>query len=65
MTQIPLLEVNTDDLPMYCPNPQMPHWSSHPRVFIDLSHGEASCPYCGTRYALGHSEVITHHPASI
>lgn len=41
------------DLPAYCPNPAMPLWSSHPRVFLDLAHNEqASCPYCGTVYRL-------------
>ena len=35
------------------PNKAMPLWSSHPRVYLDLDvTGEASCPYCGTRYAL-------------
>ena len=38
---------------MFCPNPQMPLWSSHPRVFLDIAEtGEAMCPYCGTRYRL-------------
>jgi uncharacterized Zn-finger protein len=41
------------DLPVFCPNPQMPLWSSHPRVFLDVeATGEARCPYCGTRYRL-------------
>jgi uncharacterized Zn-finger protein len=40
------------DLPAHCPNPQMPLWSSHPRVFLDLSEGQARCPYCGTMYRL-------------
>lgn len=41
------------DLPAFCPNPRMPLWSSHPRVYLDIeSAGEASCPYCGTRYRL-------------
>ena len=41
------------DLPVFCPNPQMPLWSSHPRVFLDIAEtGEAMCPYCGTRYRL-------------
>ena len=22
---------------VYCPNPKMPLWSNHPRVFIDLA----------------------------
>ena len=43
--------VRPQDLPVFCPNPRMPLWSSHPRVFLDLdSGGEARCPYCGTRY---------------
>ncbi|MGE0312454.1 MAG: zinc-finger domain-containing protein [Lautropia sp.] len=41
------------DLPAFCPNPNMPLWNHHPRVFLDLSHtGTAACPYCGTRYRL-------------
>ena len=41
------------DLPAFCPNPQMPIWSSHPRVYLDLSHApEARCPYFGTIYRL-------------
>lgn len=37
---------------VFCPNPKMPLWSTHPRVFIDLAqrHGEGKCPYCGTLY---------------
>ncbi len=36
-----------------CPNPKMPLWSNHPRVFIDVaSTGEGKCPYCGTVYRL-------------
>jgi uncharacterized Zn-finger protein len=38
---------------VFCPNPKMPLWSNHPRVFIDVrTTGEAQCPYCGTRYQL-------------
>jgi len=38
---------------VFCPNPKMPLWSNHPRVFIDVAAtGEGSCPYCGTRYRL-------------
>jgi uncharacterized Zn-finger protein len=48
-----VVEVTTKDLPLYCPNPAMPLWSSHPRVFLDVdASGEAMCPYCGTRYHL-------------
>ncbi|MCX8566442.1 MAG: putative conserved protein, contains Zn-finger domain [Glomeribacter sp. 1016415] len=63
--QTPLLKVGMDALPVFCPNPQMPHWSSHPRVFIDVSHGEASCPYCGTRYALDHHATVTSDTTSV
>jgi uncharacterized Zn-finger protein len=38
---------------VFCPNPKMPLWSNHPRVFIDVaSTGEGRCPYCGTLYRL-------------
>jgi uncharacterized Zn-finger protein len=48
---LPIVEVADRDLPLYCPNPAMPLWSSHPRVFLEVaSNGEAMCPYCGTRY---------------
>ncbi len=45
--------VQAKDLPIYCPNPRMPLWSSHPRVYLDVADtGFAMCPYCGTRYRL-------------
>lgn len=45
--------VDPDDLPAFCPNPQMTLWSSHPRVYLELSKkGEAMCAYCGTIYRL-------------
>ena len=48
-----VVEVAPSDLPVFCPNPRMPLWSSHPRVFLDIAEaGEAMCPYCGTRYRL-------------
>lgn len=44
-----------------CPNPAMPLWSSHPKVYIDLSHdGAGRCPYCGTEYRLRAGETISH-----
>ncbi|MET0682517.1 MAG: zinc-finger domain-containing protein [Casimicrobiaceae bacterium] len=47
------IEVEAKDLPVFCPNPRMPLWSSHPRVFLDIEEtGRALCPYCGTRYRL-------------
>ena len=48
-----IVEVGEKELPLHCPNPAMPLWSSHPRVFLDIeAGGEAMCPYCGTRYRL-------------
>jgi uncharacterized Zn-finger protein len=45
--------VEPKNLPVFCPNPAMPLWSSHPRVFLDVADsGEARCPYCGTVYVL-------------
>jgi uncharacterized Zn-finger protein len=47
------LRVSQSDLPVFCPNPRMPLWSSHPKVFLELNdEGVAKCPYCGTRYQL-------------
>ncbi len=44
-----------------CPNPKMALWSTHPRVFVDLSHnGEGKCPYCGTVYRLKAGEKLSH-----
>ena len=38
---------------VFCPNPRMPLWGAHPRVFIDVvARGEGRCPYCGTVYRL-------------
>ncbi|HEV2219466.1 MAG TPA: zinc-finger domain-containing protein [Casimicrobiaceae bacterium] len=53
MRDIPVVVVGAKDLPVYCPNPSMPLWSSHPRVYLDVAdEGEVLCPYCGTRYRL-------------
>ncbi len=47
------VSVSSADAPVFCPNPTMPLWSSHPRVFLELGDRlEAMCPYCGTRYRL-------------
>ena len=46
---------------VFCPNPKMALWSTHPRVFIDVvGHGEGKCPYCGTVYRLAAGEVVAH-----
>ena len=47
------LRVSQHELPIFCPNPRMPLWSSHPKVFLELNEeGLAKCPYCGTQYQL-------------
>jgi uncharacterized Zn-finger protein len=56
------VELDGKDLPAYCPNPSMPIWSSHPRVYLDLhEHGDTKCPYCGTVYRLKPGTKIPHH----
>ena len=51
------IEVRASDLRgpgvVFCPNPKMPLWSTHPRGFIDVTtRGQGQCPYCGTLYKL-------------
>ena len=56
------VELDAKDLPAFCPNPKMPIWSGHPRVFIDVTHeGEGRCPYCGTTYRLKPGTVVKGH----
>jgi len=44
---------------VFCPNPKMPLWSNHPRIFIDVAAaGEGKCPYCGTVYRLRAGEHV-------
>ena len=51
--EMPVVTLQGKDLPAFCPNPAMPLWCSHPKVFLDISTtGEAACPYCGTIYRL-------------
>ena len=53
--------VDAKTLPVYCPNPAMPLWSSHPRVYLVLDdRGETMCPYCGTRYKLTGPAPVGH-----
>ncbi len=59
----PVIEVLAKDLQgpgvVFCPNPAMPLWSNHPRVFIDVvTTGEGKCPYCGTVYRLKAGEKV-------
>ena len=54
--------VKPRDLPVFCPNPGMALWSSHPRVFLDIAEtGEAMCPYCGTLYKLEGGPLAPGH----
>lgn len=47
---------------VFCPNPKMPLWSNHPRIFIDVATtGAGKCPYCGTEYRLKAGEKIHGH----
>ena len=48
-----IVEVKASDVQdngsVFCPNPKMALWSTHPKVFIDLAHdGQGKCTYCGT-----------------
>ena len=48
-----VVNIDASDLPAFCPNPKMPLWSTHPRVYLELAEtGKAMCSYCGTRYRL-------------
>lgn len=65
-TQPPVVELLAKDLTpageTYCPNPKagMHLWNMHPRVFLNMAHGEARCPYCGTVYRMKAGEVVAH-----
>ena len=61
-----VVELSAKDLPapgvIFCPNPLMPLWSNHPRVFIDVATaGVGKCPYCGTEYRLKPGEKVHAH----
>ncbi len=61
-----IVEVTAKDMQghgaVFCPNPKMALWSSHPKVFIDVATtGDGKCPYCGTVYKLKADEVIGSH----
>lgn len=60
-----VVEVSAADLQghgvVFCPNPKMPLWSNHPKVFLQVTAGgEARCPYCGTLYRLKPGEKVAH-----
>jgi uncharacterized Zn-finger protein len=57
-----IIKVKPEDLPIYCPGPQAPQWSMHPRVFLDVAHtGSARCAYCGAQYMLQGGPRTTGH----
>jgi uncharacterized Zn-finger protein len=57
-----IVELTAADLPAFCPNPRMPVWNHHPRVFLDVVHtGQARCPYCSTEYRLKPGEKPGRH----
>ena len=52
-TATTVYRVKRDQLPLSCPMPQDELWNMHPRVYLPIEKtGEATCPYCGTRYQL-------------
>lgn len=60
--EVAAVELSERDLPAFCPNPAMPVWNHHPRVFLDVvKTGHAMCPYCGTHYRLRAGEVVKGH----
>jgi uncharacterized Zn-finger protein len=68
MSQQPaaVVEVTASDLQghgvIFCPNPKMPLWNHHPRIFIDVATaGFGTCPYCGTHYRLKAGEKLHTH----
>jgi uncharacterized Zn-finger protein len=47
---------------VFCPNPNMSQWSSHPEVYLGLADsGQARCPYCSTLYKLKEGEHFSLH----
>ena len=57
-----MVDVSAAEVPVFCPNPTMPLWSSHPRVFLHFDpNGEARCPYCGTGYRLVSGPAAGNH----
>lgn len=55
------VEITAKDLPLACPTPDAPLWARHPRVFLDVGHGEAVCPYCSTHYVFKGELPKGHH----
>lgn len=57
-----IIYVGADDLPVYCPGPNSPLWSMHPRIYIEVTKtGVAKCQYCSAQYALREGEKVHGH----
>lgn len=55
-------EITAKELPLHCPTAAVATWSSHPRVFLDVTiTGQVACPYCGTKYRLKVGEESSNH----
>jgi uncharacterized Zn-finger protein len=64
--EAPVVEVGAADLQgpgaVFCPNPKMTLWSTHPKVYIDVAtSGQGKCPYCGTVYRLQAGAKLAAH----
>lgn len=60
-TKDTVITLDEKALPAFCPNPAMPRWSSHPRVFLEFDqNNNAKCPYCGTQYHLNGQAPHSH-----
>ena len=44
------IKVSKSDLPFSCPPKGTLAWDMHPRVYIESSDKESSCPYCGAKF---------------
>lgn len=55
------IKVTINDLPLACPMPDTPLWARHPRVYIDVLHGETVCPYCSASYEFVGDKPKGHH----
>ncbi|MEO7761796.1 MAG: zinc-finger domain-containing protein [Casimicrobiaceae bacterium] len=54
--------ITAKDLPLFCPRPNAPLWSQHPRVYLEVEEdGAIRCPYCSTCYVLAGGLVKGGH----
>jgi uncharacterized Zn-finger protein len=57
-----VISVDKKILPLFCPTQKENLFSSHPRVFLDITQtGMVSCPYCGTTFKLAAGEHVGNH----